>query len=127
MPATRFAQSSWARSPHPNNQAAHPFLVQSRVSVSWSWLPELQFQAVYNERPNFGDAFKIGIHGHYAQTVVQRGLSDQQVRDGDAMPHSVVMCEISLQAKCSVEDVNRRSNDLKTCVNVVLQGIVVGG
>jgi len=63
----------------------------------------LLLQTTDGERPNFRDPVKIAIDMNHAQTVVEGGLGDQEVGDRGPMPHPVVMREVVLKAKRSVQ------------------------
>lgn len=57
-----------------------------------SALPE----AAHDKRANLGDAVEIGVDVHHAQSVMERCDRNQEVGDGRAMPHAMVMGEVAL-------------------------------
>ncbi len=59
------------------------------------------------------------------ESMVQRRLSDDQNRDGSSVPHPVVVREVALERECAVQNVGRRSNDLKVGMELRLQLVIV--
>jgi hypothetical protein len=63
----------------------------------------LLLQTPDGKRPNFRDTIEVAIDMNHAKTVVQGGLRDEQVGDRGPMPHALVMREVVLKAKRSVQ------------------------
>ncbi len=63
----------------------------------------LLLQTTDGKRPNFRDPVESAIDVNHAQTVVESGLGDEEVGDRGPMPHAVVMREVVLKAKRSVQ------------------------
>jgi hypothetical protein len=63
----------------------------------------LLLQTTYGKRPHFRDPVEIAIDMNHAQTVVESGLGDEEVSDRGPMPHAMVMREVVLEAKRSVQ------------------------
>jgi hypothetical protein len=49
---------------------------------------------------------------HDAKVMLERGLGDQEIRDRDAVSHSVVMSEVALEPQPALEEVRRCGNGL---------------
>lgn len=96
-----------------------PPLVDLLAREAWS------VQPAAGQRPNLGDPVEVTVHMDHPELVVHRGLGDEQVWDGRAVPHAVVMREIPLQDQSTVEEVGRRRDDLETSVQLGLQLVVV--
>ncbi len=78
----------------------------SRKSAVSRWLPEPPDR----QRSHLGDAVMVAIHVHDAEVVVQCGLRDEEIRDRRAVPHAVVMGQVTLEVQGTIEDVARRSS-----------------
>ena len=65
-------------------------------------------QPANDEWTHFGYTIKVAVDMHDAHSVVERGLGDEEVRDGRAVPHAVVVRQVLLESERSVEDVGRR-------------------
>lgn len=48
-------------------------------------------QATDFQRADFGDSFVVAIDVHDTKTMMQRRLGDQQIGDGCAVPHSLMV------------------------------------
>ena len=59
--------------------------------------------------------------------MVQRGLGDEQIGDGGAMPHAVVVREICLEPQRPVQDVRRSDDGAERRAETGLQRIVIVG
>lgn len=82
-------------------------------------------QSANHERANLRETIKITVDVHHAHAMMERRLGNQEVRDRRAVPHAVVMCEVSLQMECSIEDIHGRRDDLEIPVQIVLEQVIV--
>lgn len=57
------------------------------------------------ERSDLRDPLVVAIDVDDTEAVVQGGLGDQQVGNRGAMPHAVVVCQVSLQVERTIEDI----------------------
>ncbi len=64
---------------------------------------------------------------HDTELVVYRGLGDEQGGDQGAVPHAMVVHEVTLQLQRTVEDVGRCGENLETGVQLGLQLLVMAG
>lgn len=87
----------------------------------------LACQAASDKRPYLGNSSVVPIDVDDAKPVEQRSLRYQQIWNRCAVPHSMVMGQILLEAKRAVKNVRRGGNDLEAGVQQRLAGIVVGG
>src|SRR5438132_1113409 len=70
-------------------------------------------EATHGERADFGDAVEVAVDVDDAEAVVEGGLGDEQVGDGGAMPHAVMVGEVALQGQGPVEDVGGGGHDVE--------------
>jgi hypothetical protein len=77
--------------------------------------------------PDLGDSREVPVDVHYTEPVMQSRLGDQQVGDGGAMPHPVMMSEVSLEFQGALEDVGRCGHDPEAGVELVSQRVVIRG
>ena len=82
-------------------------------------------QAADGQRPHFSNALEVPVHVNDTESMVQRRLSDDQIRDGSSVPHPVVVREVALELERALQDVGRRSHDLKVGMEVRLQLVIV--
>jgi hypothetical protein len=82
-------------------------------------------ETAHDKRTHLGDAIEVGVDVHHAQAVMKRCCRDQQVGDGRAMPHAMVMCEIALQAEPEIEHVGGRVHDPKACAELGVELVVM--
>src|SRR5438309_5798929 len=75
-------------------------------------------ESTHNEWPHFGDALEIAVDVYYTQPMMKRGLCNQQIGYGCAVPHPVVMCQIPLQLKGPVENVGRCADNVQVGVRI---------
>ena len=57
------------------------------------------------ERSDLRDPLEVAIDVDDTEPVVQGGLGDQQVGNRGAMPHAVVVRQVSLEVERTVEDI----------------------
>ena len=81
--------SSWNR---PSNSAAPESTRSRSVSSEGSGKPP------GCQRANLSCAIEVLVDVEHPALVMERGLSDETVRDRRAMPHTVMMGEVPLQA-----------------------------
>lgn len=74
---------------------------------------------------HFGDPLKVPVDVDDAELVMERGTRDEQVGYGRAVPHPVVVSQVSLEIEHAIEHVSRCGNDRKGLAQVGREGVVV--
>ena len=78
-----------------------------------------------NQRSNLGDSFEVAIHVNDPQPMVEGGLCDEEVRDGDPVPHAMTMGKVALEPQRPVENVGGTGNHLEAGVERVPEKVIV--
>src|SRR5437879_3138573 len=110
-----------ARSPSAAVDAGRAGESASRKSAASSWLPEPPDR----QRSHLSDAVIVAIHVHDAEVVVECGLRDEEIRDRRAVPHAVMMGQVTLEAQGTIEDVARRCDGFQAGTQIPPQRVVV--
>ena len=82
-------------------------------------------QPSHDQRTHFRDALVITIDMNDTKSMMQRRARDQQIGNGSAMPHSVMVRQVALQFSGAIENIRWRRNDLETLVQFHLQSVVI--
>jgi hypothetical protein len=67
----------------------------------------------HQERSHLRDPFEVAVYVQDAETVLQSGLGDEEIGNGCAMPHPVMVGKVALKPKCTIEDVRWGSSDFE--------------
>ena len=76
------------------------------------------------EWPNLRDPFEVTVDVNDPEPVVECGFGDEKVGNRRAVPHAVVVCQVSLQHESSVENVGRRLCARKRRAELGCQSVV---
>lgn len=74
---------------------------------------------------DLSDALEVAVDVDDAESMMDGGLSDEQIRDGGAMPHPMVMGECALQGQRPLEDVRRCGDHRIGGVHITLEKVVI--
>ena len=80
----------------------------------------VQFVLVTNaacyQGPDLGNPTVVTIQVDDAEPMEQRGFCNQQIRDGRAMPHAMVVGQVLLELKRTIKNVGWGRNQREACV-----------
>lgn len=82
-------------------------------------------EAAGSERSYLGDASIVAVDVHHAETMMNGRFGDQQIGNRCAVPHSVMMSQITLQHKRPFQQGWRSRDGRKASAQLGLQLIVV--
>jgi hypothetical protein len=79
----------------------------------------------HDEGTDLGDPFEVAVDVDDAEVMVERRLGDEQIGDRDAVPHPMVMREVTLQPQRSFENVRWGGSDPEVAVKLTAPCVVV--
>lgn len=85
--------------------------------------PGTSAESADSKAADLSDALEVAVDVDDAESMMDRGLSDDQIRDGGAMPHPMVMGECALQSQRPLEDVRRRGDHRVGGVQITLEKV----